>query len=440
MKIVVIGGGAAGMSAASKAKRIDQNSDITVFEKTGYVSYAECGIPYYLSNYFDDYNKLLHYPLSEFTEKRKINIFLNANIEHINNDEKYVLYKDKKYYYDKLVLATGAKPKIPDNFANNVYTIRNIEDAINVNKNLKKSKDVTIIGAGVLGTELFSLLSKKYNVKLISKHERLLPHMDDDIGNVLNNLIKKYNNNIEYNSLPLNIDKNNDKYTVETTEGKHNADLVIFSAGISPENQMANALGIETKNNLIKVNDYMQTSIENIYAAGDNVTSRNIITNDYDYFPLAQIANKMGRTIGINLYGNTRKFPGSLGTTIINVFGYQVGYTGLNEKKAKELNYDYDKVFVKAKSKSNYLNGNDVYLKIIINKKNDNILGAQIIDQDNGAWRLNSIATAIKGKLSLYDLFYDDLGYEPEYGPVWDPIIIGASLGLDKSQSYIWNN
>ncbi len=437
MKIVVIGGGAAGMSAASKAKRIDQSSDITVFEKTGYVSYAECGIPYYLSNYFDDYNKLLHYPLSEFTEKRKINIFLNANIEHINNDEKYVLYKDKKYYYDKLVLATGAKPKIPDNFANNVYTIRNIEDAINVNKNLKKSKDVTIIGAGVLGTELFSLLSKKYNVKLISKHERLLPHMDDDIGNVLNNLIKKYNNNIEYNSLPLNIDKNNDKYTVETTEGKHNADLVIFSAGISPENQMANALGIETKNNLIKVNDYMQTSIENIYAAGDNVTSRNIITNDYDYFPLAQIANKMGRTIGINLYGNTRKFPGSLGTTIINVFGYQVGYTGLNEKKAKELNYDYDKVFVKAKSKSNYLNGNDVYLKIIINKKNDNILGAQIIDQDNGAWRLNSIATAIKGKLSLYDLFYDDLGYEPEYGPVWDPIIIGASLGLDKSQSYI---
>ncbi len=437
MKIVVIGGGAAGMSAASKAKRIDQSSDITVFEKTGYVSYAECGIPYYLSNYFDDYNKLLHYPLSEFTEKRKINIFLNANIEHINNDEKYVLYKDKKYYYDKLVLATGAKPKIPDNFANNVYTIRNIEDAINVNKNLKKSKDVTIIGAGVLGTELFSLLSKKYNVKLISKHERLLPHMDDDIGNVLNNLIKKYNNNIEYNSLPLNIDKNNDKYTVETTEGKHNADLVIFSAGISPENQMANALGIETKNNLIKVNDYMQTSIENIYAAGDNVTSRNIITNDYDYFPLAQIANKMGRTIGINLYGNTRKFPGSLGTTIINVFGYQVGYTGLNEKKAKELNYDYDTVFVKAKSKSNYLNGNDVYLKIIINKKNDNILGAQIIDQDNGAWRLNSIATAIKGKLSLYDLFYDDLGYEPEYGPVWDPIIIGASLGLDKSQSYI---
>ncbi len=437
MKIIVIGGGAAGMSAASKAKRIDQSSDITVFEKTGYVSYAECGIPYYLSNYFDDYNKLLHYPLSEFTEKRKINIFLNANIEHINNDEKYVLYKDKKYYYDKLVLATGAKPKIPDNFANNVYTIRNIEDAINVNKNLKKSKDVTIIGAGVLGTELFSLLSKKYNVKLISKHERLLPHMDDDIGNVLNNLIKKYNNNIEYNSLPLNIDKNNDKYTVETTEGKHNADLVIFSAGISPENQMANALGIETKNNLIKVNDYMQTSIENIYAAGDNVTSRNIITNDYDYFPLAQIANKMGRTIGINLYGNTRKFPGSLGTTIINVFGYQVGYTGLNEKKAKELNYDYDKVFVKAKSKSNYLNGNDVYLKIIINKKNDNILGAQIIDQDNGAWRLNSIATAIKGKLSLYDLFYDDLGYEPEYGPVWDPIIIGASLGLDKSQSYI---
>ncbi len=433
MKIIIIGGGAAGMSAASKAKRMDQSSDVTVFEKTNYVSYAECGIPYYLSNYFDDYNKLLHYPLSEFTEKRKINVFLNANIEYINNDEKYVLYKNKKYYYDKLVLATGAGPKVPDNFVNNVYSIRNIEDAISVNKKLKTSKNITIIGAGVLGTELFSLLSRKYNVKLISKHERLLPHMDDDIGDVLNDLVRKHNSNIEYNSLPVNIDKNNDKYIVETTEGKHSSDLVIFSAGIHPENKIADALGIETKNNLIKVNDYLQTSIENIYAAGDNVASKNIITGDYDYFPLAQIANKMGRTIGINLYGNKRKFPGSLGTTIINVFGYQVGYTGINEKKARELNYDYNKVFVKAKSKSNYLNGNDVYLKILINKKNDNIIGAQIIDQDSGAWRLNSIATAIQGKLTLYDLFYDDLGYEPEYGPVWDPIIIGASLGLDKS-------
>lgn len=435
MKIVVIGGGAAGMSAASKAKRMDQNADITVFEKTNYVSYAECGIPYYLSNYFEDYKKLLHYPLSEFTEKRKINVFLNSNIKYINNDEKYVFYNNKKYFYDKLVLATGAKPRVPENFVNNSYSIRNIEDAININEKLKKSKNVTVIGAGVLGTELFSLLSKKYNVKLISKHERILPYLDDDIGNVLNDLIKKYNNNIEYNSVPVNINKINDNYDVETTSGKHLTDIVIFATGIMAENAIASKLGIETKNNLIKVNDYLQTSIENIYAAGDNVTSKNIITNSYDYFPLAQIANKMGRTIGINLFGNTRKFPGSLGTTIINVFGYQVGYTGLNEKKAKELNYDYDKIFLKAKSKSNYLNGNDVYLKILINKKNNNIIGAQIIDKDNGAWRLNSIATAITGKLTLYDLFYNDFGYEPEYGPVWDPIIIGASLGLDKYNS-----
>jgi len=435
MKIVVIGGGAAGMSAASKAKRMDQNSDITVFEKTNYVSYAECGIPYYLSNYFEDYKKLLHYPLSEFTEKRKINVFLNSNIKYINNDEKYVFYNNKKYFYDKLVLATGAKPRVPENFVNNSYSIRNIEDAINTNEKLKKSKNVTVIGAGVLGTELFSLLSKKYNVKLISKHERILPYLDDDIGNVLNDLIKKYNNNIEYNSVPVNINKINDNYDVETTSGKHLTDIVIFATGIMAENAIASKLGIETKNNLIKVNDYLQTSIENIYAAGDNVTSKNIITDSYDYFPLAQIANKMGRTIGINLFGNTRKFPGSLGTTIINVFDYQVGYTGLNEKKAKELNYDYDKIFLKAKSKSNYLNGNDVYLKILINKKNNNIIGAQIIDKDNGAWRLNSIATAITGKLTLYDLFYNDFGYEPEYGPVWDPIIIGASLGLDKYNS-----
>ncbi len=138
----------------------------------------------------------------------------------------------------------------------------------------------------------------------------------------------------------------------------------------------------------------------------------------------------MGRTIGININRDTRKFPGALGTTIINVFGWQVGYTGINERTAAKYNINAEKILVHGKSRSAYLNGSDVYIKIIINKNTEKIIGAQIIDKDNGAWRLNTLAAAITSGISVSDMFYADLGYEPEYGPVWDPIIIASSLAL----------
>ncbi len=433
MKIIVIGGGAAGMSAASKIKRENKDYNVTVIEKSGFVSYAECGMPYYLAGFFDKYEDLLHYPISEFIEKRGINVLINTEAKEIDVENKTVKTEDKNFHYDKLILATGATPRIPDSFNNFVYSLRSMNDAIRIKSKLALSKNITIVGAGVLGTELFSLLKGKYKVKLISKHERILPFLDDDMGNVLNEIIKKSDVDIEYNSIPEDFTVDGNGTLIKTHIGKHRSDLVIFTAGISPENIIAKNAGIKMNgHNMIVTDDYLHTSRDDVFAAGDNVTSKNMVTGNNDYFPLAQVANKMGRTIGTNINKDLRKFPGALGTTIINVFGFQVGYTGLNEKKARTLNYNFDTVLIHGKSKSNYLNGNDVHLKILFDRKDGKLLGAQIIDKDNGAWRLNTLATAISAKMDLYDIVYSDLGYEPEYGPVWDPLIIASSLGLDK--------
>ena len=434
MNIVIIGGGAAGMSAASKARRMDKNARITVLEKTGYVSYAECGMPYYLSGYFENANDLLHYPLSEFIDHRGIDVITTTVVDSINRKEKYIESNGKKYPYDKLVIATGAEPRISEGFANYVLALRNMDDALRIKEKIRGVNDITIIGAGVLGTELFSLLGEKYNVRLISKHEYVLPHMDRDMGSILTDILSKNGKEIEYNSVPTAISGSPGNYSVTTSRGTFNTELVISATGIKPSTELAEKAGLKlTANGFISVNKFLQTSDPDIYAAGDNVATKNIVTGSSEYYPLAQIANKMGRTIGINIFGNTRVFPGALGTTIINVMGYQVGYTGMNENTAAKLGINYGSVSIKAKSKSNYLNGSDIFLKIIYNKNTGEIAGGQIIGKDNAAWRLNVIATAIWGHMKLYDLLYDDLGYEPEYGPVWDPIIISASLGLDKT-------
>ncbi|WMT52240.1 MAG: FAD-dependent oxidoreductase [Ferroplasma sp.] len=438
MNIVVIGGGAAGMSAASKARRMDKNAKITVLEKTGYVSYAECGMPYYLSGYFDNFKDLLHYPVTEFTEHRDINVLTGISVTAIDTAKKYVEAGGKIYNYDKLVLATGASPRIPEEFRGMGISLRNMESAIAIKDKLPGVENITVIGAGVLGTELFSLLSRKYRVKLISKHEYLLPYLDPDMGEILNKIAIGNNSNIEYNSVPESISESAGKYIVKTTMDSFTTDYIIFATGIKPSVELAEKAGIElTGNGLIKVNEYLQTSDDDIYAGGDNVATRDPVTGSYGYYPLAQVANKMGRTIGINLFGNRRIFPGALGTTIINVFGYQVGYTGINSNAAGMSGIESDSVLIKAKDKSNYLHGSDVYVKIVYEKKSGKLVGAQIIGMENSAWRLNVLANAISGHMTLYDLLYSDLGYEPEYGPVWDPIIIAASLGLDKTDNQV---
>ncbi|BAB59972.1 NADH peroxidase/oxidase [Thermoplasma volcanium GSS1] len=433
MKIIVIGGGAAGMSAASKAKRVNPDSEVIVVESGSYVSYAECGIPYYLQGVVGHIEDLLHYPLSEFTEKRGIKVLLHTTVTRIDTLHSSVLLNNGDVLkYDRLIIATGSRPKPIDVISDRTISIRSLESAMRARNLIEKSKDVTIVGAGVLGVELASVLAESgKNVKVISKYDRVLPQLDEDIGKIFH----------EYFSSRIDVQKQSSLKSAEEDRGRvkittsvddHECDAVIYATGIIPNSEIAVEAGIKTGDrNAILTNGHMETSEPGVYAAGDVATVRNIVTGLDEMMPLAQIANKAGRVAGSNASNSEMVFPGALGTTLVKVFDYEVGFTGINESRAKALGIPYEKTLIKAKSRANYYPGKqDIYVKIIYGKNDKRLLGAQVIGTDGAAWRLNTIATAIFGGFKVSDLFYDDLGYTPPFGPVWDSIVIAGSVSM----------
>jgi NADPH-dependent 2,4-dienoyl-CoA reductase/sulfur reductase-like enzyme len=433
MKLIVLGGGAAGMSAASKAKRSDPELKVTVIESGNYVSYAECGIPYYLSGDFDDLEKLIQYPLEEFTIKRGIDIKLRTRIVSINRKNKTVKTENgEEFSYDKLLIATGASTKF-NSFESvpGVFSVRTLDQAIKVKQNLKGDR-IVIVGDGILGMELSSEFQRHgKHVTLISKHDSLFPKLD---GKVAKYMIQEFCKVIEVklNSSLKNIIKTGDKLNVFLENETIECDLVFFATGIVPNTEFLKDSEIPlTEQGLIVINNELQTSDPDIYAAGDCATSINRITGMNEWQPLAQIANKMGRIAGSNITGKKIKFKGGLNTTLVKIMDYEVGMCGFSNSEAEKHDFKVNSIVVEGNSRADYYKGGSkILVKIVYDVNNRQLLGAQICGKDNCAWRLNTIETAIYGKLDIDDLFQNDLGYTPPFGPVWDPIIIAASLSM----------
>ena len=435
MHFIVIGGGAAGMSAASKAKRTVPSISVTVLESGKYVSYAECGIPYLIQGLVPDASNLLHYPLTEFTVKRGIDVQTGTSVEKLDRKEKVVVLHDgRKIGYDKLLIATGATANIPAGMnMKNVFAIRSLESGEYAKKITEKYSDIVIVGDGVLGLELASALHEHgKHVTVVSKHSRVLQKLDDDIGMYVDGEFSSKIDVIRNSSIKKITEKSDGKLDIETTTGNLDVEVVIFAVGITPNVDLARNAGLELfKDRAILVNKSMQTSDPDIYAAGDVATSIDLVTGTTDWQPLAQVANKMGRVAGSNVSGKHMEFPGSLGTTLVRILDLEVGFTGLNSRTLKEKGIEFRETMVKAKSKAAYYPGaENVYVKILISKEDERILGGQIVSRDAGAWRLNALAMAIQGGFTVEDLFYGDLGYSPPFGPVWDPIIIAASVSM----------
>ncbi|KAA8923088.1 FAD-dependent oxidoreductase [Thermoplasma sp.] len=433
MDIVVIGGGAAGMAAASKAKRINKDANVTVIESGSFVSYAECGIPYFLQGIVGRAEDLLHYPLEEFTEKRGIRVIIGRVVKKIDTASlSLILDNGSAIKFDRLIIATGARPRIPDGIASGVFGLRSLESAIRLRDVIDGSRTVTIIGAGVLGVELASTLTEAgKKVKVISKYDRVMPQLDPDIGKILNEYFSS-RVEVEFSSTPVEIRKEDDAFAVKTTVDDHVSDVVIAAVGIVPNSNIAVDAGIKVdQRGAILTDDHMETSIPGIYAAGDVATVKNRITGEDEMMPLAQIANKAGRVAGSNAAGSEMKFPGALGSTLVKVFDMEVGFTGLNEKRASALGIPYGKTMIRAKSRANYYPGKeDIFVKILYDSRDRKIIGGQVMGKDGAAWRLNTLATAIFAGFTVEDLFYDDLGYTPPFGPVWDPLIIAGSVSM----------
>jgi len=432
MKIVIVGGVAGGATAAARIRRLDENAEIIIFERSGYVSYANCGLPYYIGGEISDKEDLFLQTPEGFWSRFKIDVRTLHEVTKINRERKTVTVLNKQSgnvfeeRYDKLILSPGAKPVMPD-FCNgdcsNIFTLRTVEDTLKIREFTDNYpiKTAVIIGGGFIGLEMAeNLKNRGIDVTVIQKGDHLLNTVDSDIASFIHTNLRSKGINILLNANVKSIEKN-----IVITDCKENlADMVIVSVGVSPENTLAKdaglALGVK---GAIAVSDNMQTSDEDIYAVGDAVEVKNFISKDKAVITLAGPANKQGRIAADNICGINSTYKGTQGASVIKLFDMTVASTGMTETQLKLSNIAYEKVILSPLSHAGYYPGATVMtLKVIFEKETYKILGAQAVGYEGVEKRIDVIATAIFAGLTADKLKDLELSYAPPYSSAKDPV------------------
>lgn len=438
MNIVIIGGVAAGAKAASKIKRLLPNSKVTVFTDDTHVSYSSCGIPYYIEGNFTDYKLLLVRSVEEF-KSMGIDIYLQSKVIKILPEQRQVLVCDNNsaslVEYDKLIVATGATPFIPDNLNlssyNNVFTVRKIEDGLKIRDKMLSSKSAVIVGSGYIGMEILEAFVKNgLRVSVIEKNNKIMSVFDDDISNLIFERLKnEYSNNIEFytgETITEISGENGLAESVKLSSGKEiQTDIVIFCAGVVPNVQVAADAGIELgKNGAIKVNKLMQTSIENVYACGDCAEKTHIVSGKEVWIPLGSTANKEGRCAAINAAGEFEQFEGVLGSAVTRCLNTTMSMTGLTEKQAASAGFTPVSVRIDKLDRVGYMpDAGEIYLKVVADRVTGLILGAQAIGAVGADKRINSLTPALLSHMTVDEYSNNDLTYSPPYSPTIDPLL-----------------
>lgn len=425
MKVIIIGGGACGAGCAARLRRLDENCDITILERTNEVSIANCGLPYYCSDIINERDKILVSDSKKFKDMFNIDVRLNVEIVEIKRREKFVLSKEgEKFYYDKLVLAQGANPVKP-NFEgmNNekIFTVRTLEDADKIKLSIAKNniKNAVVIGAGFIGVEMaenFAYLG--INTTIIELSDQILTPVDYEIACFAQNEMRA-------NGVELVLSDGVKKFLdneIELISGKKIPyDMAILAIGVRPEIALAQNAGLEV-NRGIKVNETMQTSDPDIFAGGDSVEIKNFITDNDDLIPLAGPANRQGRIIADNIYGFNSTYKKSQGTSVLKVFDYTVACCGYNEKLLKRENIPYWKILTFGNSHAGYYpDATQTLYKLLFNKEGK-ILGVQAVGQEGVEKRIDIIATVMRNNGTIQELLDSELCYAPPYSSAKDPV------------------
>lgn len=442
-RTVIIGGVAGGMSAATRLRRLDENQEIVIIEKGPYVSFANCGLPYYVSGEISDREKLLVQTPESLKARFNLDVRPFSEATEINSEKKQVTIKSAEstyeLSYDQLILSPGAKPFIPPlnglEEADNIFTLRNVPDVDKIMDSLEttKPKKAVVVGAGFIGLEMAENLAKRgLEVTIVEFASHVLPTVDDEMAAFIHNELVDNGIIVHTEKGAVEIEDKGRTLILNTGE-KIETDLVILSVGVRPENDLAESAGIELgMRGGILVDENYETSVKDIYAVGDAIIVKNQITKDDAMIALASPANRQGRQVADVIAGMPRKNKGSIGTAIVRVFNQSIASTGLTEKQLNDLNYDFSIVHIDGKNHAGYYpNASMVFLKLLFNGKTGELYGAQAVGKDGVDKRIDIIATAIKGGLTVEDLPELELTYAPPFGSAKDVVNMAGYAALN---------
>ncbi|MBR2619430.1 MAG: FAD-dependent oxidoreductase [Firmicutes bacterium] len=466
MKVVIIGGVAGGATAAARIRRLDENADIVVFEKTGYISYANCGLPYYIGGVIEDEAELTLQTPASFWKRFRIDMRVNHEVIKIDSDRKTVEVRNLisgdvfEESYDKLLISTGAspvKPELPGMDDERFLSLRTVEDTFKIRKYVddNKPKSAVIIGGGFIGVEVAENLREMgMDVTIVQRPDQLMNPFDRDMASFIHGEMRRHGvelklgRNVEgfERSAVGKEDSGYEMIKVLLDDGSYiNTDMVVLAIGVVPDSQLAKEAGLETgiKGSIV-VNDRMETSKPDIYAVGDAVEVKHFITGQKALISLAGPANKQGRIAADNICGGDSVFKGSQGSSVIKIFDMTAASTGINEKTAKAQGIDYDKVYLAPMSHAGYYPGGSLMsMKVIFEKGTYKLLGAQITGYEGVDKRIDVLATAMHAGLSALCLKDLDLAYAPPYSSAKDPVNMAGfmidNIAEGRLKQFFWD-
>ena len=443
-KIVIIGGVAGGATAAARLRRLDEFAQITVLEKGEYVSFANCGLPYYIGGEIKRKSSLTLQTPESFRARFNVDVRVFNEVTAINRERKTVtvsdLIKETTYEesYDKLIISTGASPALPavegiDD--ERIFTLRNIPDTYKIKEFTEQAKPRTalVVGGGFIGMEMTENLVKAgVDVTVATRSDRVMSHMDYDASCFIHNELRANGVKLLFNNVPEKIIKKKDCLEVILSSGKSvMTDMIILALGVTPDSKIAVDAGLEVnEKGAIKTDKNMRTSDPDIFAVGDAVESYDFITSSPSHVPLAGPANKQGRIAADNIAGIPSEYKGTQGSAIVKIFGLTAAYTGLSENQAKRrgLNYGVSHTFSPSHA-TYYPNPEYMSVKTVFDKSDGKILGVQIVGGEGVDKRCDVMATAIRAGMTAYDLTNLELCYAPPYGSAKDPVnMVGYTI------------
>ena len=437
MKVVIGGGVAGGATAAARIRRLDEQAEIVVFERSGFVSYANCGLPYYIGDIITDPEELTLKTPESFFSRFRVNMKVRHGVTAIHPGRKTVSVKNLETggefeeSYDKLILSPGAKPtqpRLPGVGLDKLFTLRTVEDTFLIKEYINKNhpKSAVLAGGGFIGLELAENLRELgMEVTIVQRPKQLMNPFDADMASFIHAEVRKHGVKLALGYTVEGFEKKDGGVDVMLKDNAPlHADMVVLAIGVTPDTSLAKDAGLELgiKGSIV-VNDRMETSVPDIYASGDAVQIKHYVTGQDALISLAGPANKQGRIIADNICGGDSRYLGSQGSSVIKVFDMTAATTGINETNAKKAGLDVDKVILSPMSHAGYYPGGKLMtIKIVFEKKTYRLLGAQIVGYEGVDKRIDVLATAIHAGLKATQLKNLDLAYAPPYSSAKDPV------------------